>query len=369
MDLPTNPYPSPWPQERPKPRLRTRIFQSRLFGFPAVNLILFLLTFVTTTVAGALHAGADPFSDPTQIVRGLPFSVTLMAILLSHELGHYTLAMYHGVRATLPFFIPGPPWLVGTFGAFIRMYGMPRSRRALFDVGAAGPWAGLMVAVPAVVIGLHWSDVRPLQQGVEGTLTLGDSLLFTSLAHLVLGVDPNQVTILLHPVALAGWFGIFVTFLNLLPVGQLDGGHVVYALFGRRHWAIARAFLLLVFGLGFLGWQGWFLWTFMLAFVLRVDHPDTADAETPLDPRRKLAAWMTIAIFVLTFMPVPLSVVEAPERGNPPIERFYRDAPAAPRSPHDFDQPGDDDNDRGPMLNTALPGASSVPRHPGAGLV
>ena len=290
------------------------------------HLALFFVTFVTTTMAGALHVGVDPLRDPLAIVEGLPFSFTLMLILLCHELGHYVLAAVHRVPATLPYFIPGPPFLVGTFGAFIKMHGMPRSRRALFDVGAAGPWAGFVVAVPAVILGLGWSEVRPMGGEMEAGLSLGNSILFSSLSSIVLGVHPDDVTILLHPVALAGWFGIFVTFLNLLPIGQLDGGHVVYALFGRGHRKIARLFFVIVLGLGFLGWQGWFLWAFLLGFVLRVDHPDTQDSDTPLDPVRKAAAWATIGIFVVTFMPVPLSVLDAVP-GSAPTRRELERAP------------------------------------------
>lgn len=296
---------------------------------PIVNAVLFVLTLITTTMAGALHAGADPFLDPWSLPAGLTFSVPLMLILLSHEFGHYAAALRHGVPTTLPFFIPAPPFLIGTFGAFIRMRGMPRSRRALFDVGAAGPWAGLLVAAPAVAVGLYLSDVRPLAENAEGGLSLGSSLLFNGLAHLVIGIDPNDATILLHPIALAGWFGILVTFLNLLPVGQLDGGHVTYALFGRRHRQIARFFLLVIIGMGFLGWDGWFVWALMLAFVLKVDHPDTIDPDTPLDPGRKLAAWATIAIFALTFVPIPLSVV-AP---TTPRSLEQRQTPSRPQAP------------------------------------
>ena len=290
------------------------------------HLALFFVTFVTTTMAGALHVGVDPLRDPLAIVEGLPFSFTLMLILLCHELGHYVLAAVHRVPATLPYFIPGPPFLVGTFGAFIKMHGMPRSRRALFDVGAAGPWAGFVVAVPAVILGLGFSDVRRMGGEMEAGRSLGNSSLFSSLSSIVLGVHPDDVTILLHPVALAGWFGIFVTFLNLLPIGQLDGGHVVYALFGRGHRKIARLFFVIVLGLGFLGWQGWFLWAFLLGFVLRVDHPDTQDSDTPLDPVRKAAAWATIGIFVVTFMPVPLSVLDAVP-GSAPTRRELERAP------------------------------------------
>ena len=255
-----------------------------------------------------------------------------MAILLCHEFGHYELARRHGVPATLPYFIPGPPFMVGTFGAFIRMYGTPSNRRALFDVGAAGPWAGLLAAIPAVVIGLAMSKVEPLSDTAGFGISLGNSLLFDFLTRLVLGVNPDDVTVILHPVALAGWFGLFVTFLNLLPVGQLDGGHVVYALFGKQHRTISRVFLAVVLLMGFYGWDGWFLWALMLAFILRVDHPETEDAETPLDPQRRTAAWLTIGLFVVTFMPVPISVhlPEEPPPAPPPIER-RAPQPATPR--------------------------------------
>jgi Zn-dependent protease len=310
----------------------------RVGSSTTIHLLLFFITFVTTSMAGALHVGVDPFSHPLGLLAGLPFSATLMLILLCHELGHYVFAAIHRVPATLPYFIPGPPFLVGTFGAFIKMHGMPRSRRALFDVGAAGPWAGFVIAVPAVILGLGWSEVRPLGGEFAGGLSLGNSILFSGLTSMVLGVHPDDVTILLHPVALAGWFGIFVTFLNLLPVGQLDGGHVVYALFGRAHRKIARIFFVAVLGLGFLGWQGWFLWALLLGFVLRVDHPDTPDHDTPLDPFRRAAAWATIGIFVLTFMPVPLSVLDAvPSAQQAPARR---EAPHFDRGPQRFERNG-----------------------------
>lgn len=275
---------------------------------PIINLVLFALTCVTTTMAGAFTAGADPLSDLGSMRAGIPFAVTLMSILLLHELGHYTLAKLHGVQATLPYFIPGPPVFVGTFGAFIRMKAPPATRRALFDVGAAGPWAGLLVAIPAVLVGLRLSEVHPL--GVSGGgLVLGDSILFSLLTQLALGTTPSNATIVLHPVALAGWFGLFVTALNLLPVGQLDGGHVIYALFGRTHRWISRLFLLVIAFLGLRGWDGWFVWVILL-LLIGIDHPPTADQVTPLSGRRRIAAWLTIGAFILTFIPQPLTMAE-----------------------------------------------------------
>jgi membrane-associated protease RseP (regulator of RpoE activity) len=271
-----------------------------------IHIVLFLSTLVTTTMAGTLLAGGDPFGDPRSLTRGLPFSTTLMAILLFHEMGHYLVARWHGVMATPPYFIPGPPFLIGTFGAFIRMR-TPTNRRALFDVGAAGPWAGFVLAVPAVVYGLTLSEVGPLPATeTAGGLFLGDSLVFTGLARFALGVSPAEVMITLHPVALAGWFGLFVTFLNLLPIGQLDGGHVVYALLGRFHRLVARLGLVVILGLATLGWPGWILWA-VLVVIFGLDHPPTLD-DTPLDPGRRFAAWLTIVLFVLTFMPVPIKI-------------------------------------------------------------
>lgn len=269
-----------------------------------IHVILFLATLFTTTLAGSFQAGVNPLTDLRLLVRGLPFSATLMGILLVHEMGHFLMSRIHGVEATPPYFIPGPPFLVGTFGAFIRMR-TPTNRKALFDVGAAGPWAGFFAAIPAVFYGLSLSQVQALQPS-SGGLLLGDSLVFTWLTRLALGVSPADVTIVLHPIALAGWFGLFVTFLNLLPVGQLDGGHVVYALIGRRHRWVARGSLLVIIGLAFLGWQGWVVWA-VLVTVLGLDHPPTVD-DTPLDLRRRIAAWLTIGLFAVTFMPVPLSL-------------------------------------------------------------
>ncbi len=273
---------------------------------PPIHIILFGATLLTTTLAGTFQAGGDPLSDPFALVLGLPFALTLLLILLSHEMGHYILARIHGVWASLPYFIPGPPFFVGTFGAFIRMKSAPANRSALFDIGAAGPWAGVCFAIPAVIIGLTLSEVRPLDP-LSGGIILGDSVLFSSLIRLVLGVTPDEVRVILHPIALAGWFGLFVTFLNLLPVGQLDGGHVVYSLFGPAHRWVARAFLLLILVLGFQGWNGWFVWVVLLA-ILGIDHPPTDDQMVPLDRKRTIYGWCTVGLFVLTFTPVPITI-------------------------------------------------------------
>lgn len=300
--LEPNSHPRPAPLDRPAgsgPPLR-RV---------GLHLALFAATFLTAAMASAFHQGFDVLSDPGSIQVGFPFAVTIMTILLFHECGHYFLARAHRVDASLPFFLPAPPFfLFGTFGAFIRMRTVPPHRRALFDIGAAGPWAGFAVAVPAVVFGLRISEVRPLAES-EGGLLLGDSLLFSWLTRLVLGIEPDQATILLHPVALAGWFGLLVTCLNLLPVGQLDGGHVSYALFGRRHRWVARGVFTFVLVLGLGGWAGWLVWGALL-LILGLDHPPTWDPAMQLDGRRILAAVMTFGILALTFVPEPFTLVE-----------------------------------------------------------
>jgi membrane-associated protease RseP (regulator of RpoE activity) len=283
---------------------------------PTVHIVLFSLTFLTTAMAGTFHAAADLplqlgdfLSQPLAILAGFPFAITVMTILLSHEMGHYVLARAHRVDASLPYFIPAPPtFLIGTFGAFIRIRSLPPHRRALFDIGAAGPWAGFLVAVPAVIFGLQESEVRPLDP-TQGGLMLGDSLLFSILTRLVLGVDAQEVTIQLGPVALAGWFGLLVTCLNLLPVGQLDGGHVAYAVFGHRHRWISRGVIVTLVILGIGGWPGWFVWAALL-LILGLQHPRPWDPATPLDRRRLVAAALTLVIFALTFMPEPISIVE-----------------------------------------------------------
>lgn len=307
------------------------------FKIPRTNLVLLLLTLLTTTMAGADMSGAPVFlSHPSTLLNllaGLSFSVPLMLILFSHEMGHYLTSRRYGVDASLPYFIPAPVpsvFFIGTFGAFIRMRTPPRTRRAMFDIGAAGPWAGFVVAIAAIVIGLLKSQVTPLDTS-QGGLQLGNSIIFWCVSRIVLGIDPNTVNVNLDPIAFAGWIGLFVTTLNLLPVGQLDGGHVVYALFGPRwHRTISRLFTLAcllmvvvpvasnyVFHTEIQFWGGWLLW-FTIVLFLGLGHPSTIDAASPLSGNRRWAAWATIALFVGTFSPVPVSF-EAPS-GAPPRE-------------------------------------------------
>ena len=294
---------------------------------PGLHIALFAATFLTTAAASAFHQGINVLAEPQRLITGFPYAIAIMSILLFHECGHYFLARLHRVDATLPFFIPAPPipFFIGTLGAFIRMRTLPRDRRALFDIGAAGPWGGLLVAIPALLIGLSLSEVQAAGPSAEGGIFLGDSLLFRALCWLVLGTTGDDVTIMLHPIALAGWVGLLVTALNLLPVGQLDGGHVVYAAFGERwHRWISRGTLttLVVLGLG--GATTWLFWALLL-LVLGLRHPRLLDAHTPLDRPRKWAALATIGMFLVTFMPQPLYFAE-------PLPHIERDAHAIPVS-------------------------------------
>jgi len=293
------------------------------FRIPRLNLVLFLLTMLTTTMAGADTAGAfvtlgAPVQSLINLSAGLTFSIPMMAILLAHEMGHYLTSRRHGVEATLPYFIPAPipsVFIIGTFGAFIRMKSPPRTRRAMFDIGAAGPWAGFAVALLAVILGLKLSKVTPLDNSAGG-LNLGNSMLFWGVSRIILGVDPNSVNVDLHPMAFAGWVGLFVTTLNLLPVGQLDGGHVVYSLLGGRiHrivsrlcWAATALMVVVPYALGYDFWAGWLIW-FGLVFFLGLGHPSTIDTHMPLTGSRRIMAWATVALFILTFSPVPFSFV------------------------------------------------------------
>lgn len=274
-------------------------------GFPWLHLFLFIATFFTTLKAGADWAGVDVIKDPLLLYRGFPFAGPLLLILGCHELGHYLLSRRWGVPASLPYFIPLPyPYSFGTLGAFIKLKSPILNRRVLFDIGAAGPLAGFLVAVPIILVGLRLSEVRPAIH--QPSLSLGSSLLFSFMTEWVLGASPDEYTIVLHPIAFAGWIGLFVTALNLLPVGQLDGGHLIYALFARRHQAVAVLTFLILIPLGFL-WNGWLLWAALTVFF-GFRHPPVIDELTPLDRGRKTLGWICLAIFALSFTPVPFQI-------------------------------------------------------------
>jgi len=289
--------------------LRTRPV-TRLFRTgPWVNVVLLLTTLVTTVFVGAVNRGVDPFTDPWSLMRGLPFAISLLLILGVHELGHYFTARRYGITVTLPYFIPAPVGL-GTFGAFIKMKSPVTDRRALFDVGIAGPLAGLCVALPAIVVGLHWSELITTDSTGHVGIALGSPLLFSLLQWLTLGPIPEGGDVLLHPVAFAGWIGLFVTALNLLPIGQLDGGHIAYALVGRHHRKVAIVALLALCIMGIVYWPGWLFWA-SLSLILGLRHPPPLDDVTRLDDRRRLVGLAALLLLVSVITPSPFNFSES----------------------------------------------------------
>ncbi len=267
-----------------------------------IPFILFLTTIFTTLFAGALQQGIDLFKEPIRFWEGYPFSLSIMTILLGHEMGHYYASKIHKTKATLPYFIPAPS-IIGTFGAFIKMKSPILTRKALIDIGATGPLVGFVLSIIASIIGLKMSKVIPTT-GQEEFFTLGDSILFFLLIKLTIGDVPAGYDVLLHSVAFAGWIGLFVTSMNLIPIGQLDGGHISYALFGRWHFYISRICLLIIAVTGILYWYGWLVWGLLLLF-LGIDHPPILIWESSLSKSRKIIGILSFIIFILTFIPMP----------------------------------------------------------------
>jgi membrane-associated protease RseP (regulator of RpoE activity) len=239
-----------------------------------------------------------------------------VSVLMAHELGHYVVGRRHGIDVSPPYFIPAPFFLslIGTFGAFIRLRSPLLHRRMLMAMGAAGPLAGFVVALPVAAVGLALSPPfagpapptgsgNLLVLGGEPLLQLGDSLLWWMVA---LAAGPGGGAIHLHPVAIAGWVGLFFTAVNLIPVGQLDGGHVVFALWRRAHRRVATGFLAVLLVLGW-WWQGWWVWGAMVLLVSRgrLAHPPVWDARLPLTPAQRAMGWACVVLFLLTFAPVP----------------------------------------------------------------
>lgn len=308
---------------------------------PTVNLIMAVLTIFSVLFAGATFNSLDPLpSDPLQavlaiITRGWPFAVSLLAILATHEFGHYLVGRHHGVHVTLPYFIPMPFSQIGTMGAFINMKEPPKNRKVLLDIGIAGPLSGLVVAIPVLLLGLSLSQITRLQvlpgqmiqmEGNSIAYLLSKFAIFGQLLPApatYAGMNPilywlqyfftgspsplGGIDVNLHQVAWAGWIGLLVTAMNLIPAGQLDGGHVLYVLFGRKK---ARILLPIVLGvLVLLGifWMGWWLWAGLI-FLLGRSYAEPLDQITPLDGRRKALAVIALIAFVVTFSPVPFTI-------------------------------------------------------------
>jgi len=276
--------------------------------FPFLHFLLFILTLFSTLIAGAMQTGIDILKEPEKIYKGLPFALTLMTILLGHEFSHYFASRKHNTKATLPYFIPAPPLIsiIGTFGAFIKMKSPIVTRKALIDIGASGPIVGFIISVIVSIVGLSLSRVVAIRE-TEGALRLGDSLLFGFLSNISLNYQTGSQDILLHPVAFAGWIGLFVTSLNLIPVGQLDGGHIAYALLGEKHVYLSKSLVLVMVSLGLLLWPGWAVWAVLL-LILGLRHPPVLYREASLDPKRRFIGWLALVIFVLTFIPVPFKI-------------------------------------------------------------
>ena len=283
---------------------------STTHGTTLVHVLLFLTTVVTTLLVGMRMEGiANPLLHPAQFYLGLPYAGTLLGILFCHEMGHYVTARYYGMDVTLPYFIPAPPSVMGvqflgTFGAIIRMKSPPRHRRALLHIGAAGPIAGFCVALPAMIYAYATASVVPLSAGVDSPY-LAEPLLLQIIGYFIVGPLPSDMSLAVNSVGLAAWFGLLVTVFNLLPIGQLDGGHILYALLGRQaryiSWAVIGA--LLVLGLA---WPGWILWAF-LGWLSGRRQPTVLDQYAPLSRSSQVIAGIALAIFVLCFMPVPIS--------------------------------------------------------------
>ena len=270
---------------------------------PRINLILFISTIFTTLLAGAIMEGVNPLKNPLGIIQGWPFSITLMLILGFHEFGHYYYAQKHNVNATLPYFIPAPTF-IGTFGAFIKIKSPIYRKDALLQIGAAGPIAGFIVAVPALIIGLSLSQIVDTSSAEIG-ITLGDSILMKFLIAVIFPNLGSTQDIMLHPIAFAGWIGLLVTMLNLLPIGQLDGGHIAYAMLGRRHDKVAKFALLALIPMGLLS-LNWLVWAALILILMRTTkHPPVHDVDTTLSTENMRIGYACLAIFILCFIPIP----------------------------------------------------------------
>ena len=287
-----------------------------------INILLFVVTVFTTFFVGIsfsinyLHSDAfarDPqlqvtaemAMDPRVISLSIVYVVVLLGILLGHEFGHFLTCRHYRIDATLPYFIPAPT-LIGTLGAFIKIKSPITRKKQLFDIGISGPLTGFILALPALVYGLSLSKVvPPVPQEGEYVFLMGEPLIMKIIGTMFIKNVPADSNIFLHPVAFAGWVGILVTSFNLFPVGQLDGGHVSYALWGQKSRRIGQIVLGIFIVMGFVFWIGWFVWAFLLTF-LGLKHPRIIDEAVPLSPRRKLLGYLMVLIFILSFIPDPI---------------------------------------------------------------
>ena len=281
-----------------------------------INLVLLVATILSTLWIGAQIEAANQGIQATlgDLWLGLPYCLSLLTILGAHELGHYFAARYHKVPVSLPYFIPLPLPPIGTLGAFIRLKAPVTNKRALLDVGAAGPLAGLVFAIPILIYGLSISPVLPLP---DTYAMEGNSILYAIAKFAVKGqmLPSGGQDVYLSQMAHAGWIGLLVTGLNLIPVGQLDGGHIAYALFGKRarrlYWPVLAALAVLaLFTMIFAGIPTWLVWVVLIFFLGRI-YAEPLDDVTPLDHRRRLIAIISLILFFLVFVPIPFRIVTA----------------------------------------------------------
>jgi membrane-associated protease RseP (regulator of RpoE activity) len=295
----------------PLPKFRDRVW---------LHVLLFALTIVSTTFAGAGHYASfrsdfvdRPLGIPMSalLLGGLWYSGTILAILGCHELGHYFACRYYDVDASLPFFLPVPLLLTGTLGAFIRIREPIPTKRMLFDIGIAGPIAGFLVAVPALFLGLAMSHVVKLPADFTG-FELGEPLLFKAASTLLWGTPPDGYSLNLHPMAFAAWFGLLATALNLFPIGQLDGGHISYAVLGRRSTYVTMVMIGVAVGLAYFS-SSWLVWTGLMVAMLVMfgpRHPRVFDEDVPLDRTRVVLAIVALAMLVVCFTPAPIEPMQ-----------------------------------------------------------
>lgn len=285
---------------------------------PFIGIGLFIATVLSTLFAGYWLSGSyisflDEYNLPgirNIYLNALAFSISVLAILGTHEMGHKIAATFHGVKSTFPYFIPFPN-ILGTLGAVIRVKSPIPTRNAAIDLGSSGPIAGFIVAIPVLLIGLRLSPALPMSAvaQVEGGITFGQSLIMVLLERYIFRI-PEDYVIYLHPVAIAGWVGILVTFLNLIPAAQLDGGHIARAFLGEKFHSILTFGLgLAMIGLSVL-WAGWLIWGFIILLMGRIGNPGALDEVSPISPKRIALALIVLAIFVLSATPVPISVVQ-----------------------------------------------------------
>ncbi len=275
-----------------------------------INMVLAIATFITTMVMGSLMFGADPFTNPSDVLKGIPFTIAIMAVLGSHETGHYIVAKMHGMHTSLPYFIPFPS-LIGTMGAVIKHRGPIPSRKALFDVGVSGPLIGLCVSIIVTVIGLLQPPVQHITGGYDTQLTLSLPPLFELITHII----PIGEVSMIHPIAFAGWVGMLVTALNLIPAGQLDGGHVLRAMIGEKasYVSLALPFVLLLLGAYMtiildIDGSMWVFWGFLLLLFTASGHPRPLNDEIQLDKGRMILGIITFILGLLSVTLVPFQI-------------------------------------------------------------